>query len=223
MWKGYEIPVRIDRPDRESDVIVILGHGLHTDMNDSVLDYLSKSLVREGLVIVRFNYPFASRKRKRLPFVNKWVSLFEDVIDYVSQQPYIAENYCLFTGGKSFSALVSARIKGNKEYGKIFLGTPMQFKKYLLTIPVNLKPFIEQPLPMMFIQGGEDKLAPRQNVEMLMGKLNPRGHLLMIPNANHGLVPVHEEKRSTDEINREISDIILWFVSEILRKKFTVE
>jgi|GEM_PF-1321158 len=217
-WKRYEIPVCIDRPDRESDVIVVLGHGLYTDMNDSVLNYLSKSLVREGLVIVRFNYPFASGKRKGLPFANKWVPLFKKVIDFASQQSYIPEKHYIFAGGKSFSALVSVRLNVEKEYGKIFLGTPLQLKKCLLTIPVDIKPFLDQPLPMMFIQGGEDNSAPRQKIEMLMGKLNPRGHLLMIPGLNHGLVPTQEEKRSPDDINGEISDIILWFISETLRK-----
>lgn len=218
-WKGYDIPVRIDRPDRESDVILLLGHGLYTDMDDSVLEYLSQSLSREGLIIVRFNYPFSSRKRKGLPSLKKSVSLFKTVTDFVRQQTYIPENHVIFTGGKSFSALVSVRLNVEKEYGKIFLGTPLQLKKCLLTIPVDIKPFLDQPLPMMFIQGSEDDTAPRQKTEMLMGKLNPRGHLLMIPGVNHGLVPGKNAKRSSDEINREISDIILWFVSETLRKK----
>ncbi len=222
-WRGHEIPVRIDRPDRESDVLVILGHGLNTDMNDTVLEYLSRSLSREGLIIARFNYPFAERKWKGIPSVKSSVLLMKAVIDFMRKQAYIPDKNVIFTGGKSFSTLVSARFTAEKEYGKIFLGVPVQIKKFGLTIPVDLKPVLNQPLPMMFIQGSEDDTAPKQKIEMLMGKLNPRGYLLMIPEVNHGLVPVNIDKRSPEAINREIADIILWFVSETLRQKIKEE
>jgi predicted alpha/beta-hydrolase family hydrolase len=219
-YKGDEIPIRIDRPERESDVIVVLGHGYYNDMDDPLLQFLASSLPAERLVVVRFNYPFAGKRWKGLPNPKKWVPLYQEVINHVQQASFIPENACFFTGGKSLSSLVSARMPEESDTGKIFLGAPLEFRKGFIHWPVNPEPFIRQTVPMIFIQGGDDPFSPRQKLELLMGRLNPRGHFLLIPGADHSLKIRDEKERTQKEVFQEISDIILWFVSESLRKRF---
>lgn len=214
-----EIPIRIDRPDRKSDVVVMLGHGYYTDMEDDLLHYLAASLPAEGLVVVRFNYPFAGKRWKGIPNPKKWISLYSQIIRRIKQESFIPENAFLFTGGKSLSALVSARLHEGIDMGKIFLGAPLEFRKGFIRRLVNPEPFLNQSVPMLFVQGGEDPYSPRRKMELLMGKLNPVGHLLLIPGADHSLKIREENERTQKEVNQEISDIILWFVSECLRKE----
>jgi len=213
-----KIQVRIDRPDRESDVVLVLGHGYYNDMEDDLLQYLADTLPTEGLLVARFNYPFASKRWKGLPKAGKWVPLYRKVLERIREEPYIPENSFYFTGGKSLSALVSAFLPDHQDSGKIFIGAPLEFRKGFISWPVNPEPFLNQSVPMLFIQGGEDPFAPRRKLELLMGKLNPRGHLLMIPGADHSLKIQKQQDRSQKEVYQEISDIILWFVSECLRK-----
>jgi hypothetical protein len=72
---------------------------------------------------------------------------------------------------------------------------------------------------MMFVSGTEDKYADRGLLELLMGALNPHAHLMMIPNTGHSLELLNEEKRSQDDLNKEIADILLWFMSDVIEKK----
>ncbi|MGC9513675.1 MAG: alpha/beta family hydrolase [Fidelibacterota bacterium] len=214
-----EILIRIDRPERESDVVLVLGHGYYHDMEDNLLQYLAQKLPEEGLLVARFNYPFAHKRWKGLPHASKWVPFYQKVLERIQTESFIPENSYYFTGGKSLSALVSASLPDHQDTGKIFLGTPLEFRKGFLRWPVSPEPFLKQSVPMLFVQGSEDPYAPRRKVELLMGKLNPRGHLLLIPGADHSLNIQNQQNRSQKEVYQEISDIILWFVSESLRKK----
>jgi predicted alpha/beta-hydrolase family hydrolase len=214
-----EIVIRIDRPNRESDVVLVLGHGYYNDMEDDLLQYLAQKLPEEGLLVVRFNYPFAHKRWKGFPHASKWVPLYRKVLERIQAEPFIPENAYYFTGGKSISSLVSASLPDHLDTGKIFLGAPLEFRKGFLRWPVNPEPFLNQSVPMLFVQGREDIYAPPRKVELLMGKLNPRGHLLLIPGADHSLKIQNQQNRSQKEVYQEISDIILWFVSESLSKK----
>ena len=72
---------------------------------------------------------------------------------------------------------------------------------------------------MMFISGTEDKFADRGILELLMGALNPYAHLMMIPNTGHSLELLHEETRTQEELHKEIADILLWFMSDVIEKR----
>lgn len=223
-WRNKKFPLVIDHPDHDSDVVLILGHGLNNDMNDELLHYLANTLVREGLTVVRFNYPFATKRWKvYLPNPQKWLLLYQIVLDHVKNLSFIPKNAYFFTGGKSLSALVSALLFEEQEVGKIFLGAPLEIRKLFFPLAIDTTIFDNSKVPMLFIQGGKDPFAPRKKLELLMGKLNPLGHLLLIPEGDHSLRIASKTDRMQTELYQEVSDIILWFISECLQKKIKKE
>ena len=103
--------------------------------------------------------------------------------------------------------------------GYVFLTYPLHLPG--IKIPFSRKALIELKKPMMFISGSEDKLADRGLLELLMGALNPYAHLMLIPEVGHSLELPSEEKRTQDDLFKEIADILLWFMSDVIEKKVT--
>ena len=72
---------------------------------------------------------------------------------------------------------------------------------------------------MLFIQGDRDPRAESEKIQNLVKELNPLAYLLMVPQADHGLKLINEEKRSQTDVDKEITEIIPWFMDEVLTKQ----
>ena len=88
-----------------------------------------------------------------------------------------------------------------------------------IAVPSPMMRSIHHGTAMMFISGAEDKFADRGLLELLMGALNPYAHLMLIPEAGHSLELPDGTKRSQEDLYKEIADILLWFMSDVIEKK----
>ncbi len=213
-YKMGEMLIDYCLPDNPSDVTLVLGHGKSNDMNLPLFDYLAKVLPKENVNFVRFNYPF-TEKLSRIISKRKCKIAYNEVLEDIKVE--LPNTKFLFVGGKSLSAVISSQLIIQDVSGYVFLTYPLHFP--VIKIPFTRKALATLKKPMMFIGGAEDKYADRGLLELLMGALDPYAHLMMIPNTGHSLELLNEEKRTQEELDKEISDILLWFMSDVIEKK----
>ncbi len=213
-YKKSELLIDYNLPDKPSDVTLVLGHGKFNDMYLDLFNYLKDLLPKENVNFVRFNYPFtehATRVISRKKCKIAYQAVLEDV------QSELPNTKFLFIGGKSLSAIIASQLENIEVAGYAFLTYPLHLPT--IRIPFTRKSLFKLKKPMMFISGTEDKFADRGILELLMGALNPYAHLMMIPNTGHSLELLHEEKRTQEELQKEIADILLWFMSDVIEKR----
>ncbi|MBW1992808.1 MAG: hypothetical protein JRI59_12095 [Deltaproteobacteria bacterium] len=107
------------------DAVLILGHGANNDLNHPVLAGVNERLVREGVVTVRFNFPYAEEGRKRPDPDRVLEDAMALVLEYVAQQRDF-QGMEIFLGGKSLGARIAAQLtaQGAGVSGLVFLGYP---------------------------------------------------------------------------------------------------
>ncbi len=213
-FKKSEFLIEYNLPEKVSDVTLILGHGRYNNMNIPLYDYLAGILPSENVNFVRYNFPFVDNPKNKVNKSNYKVC-YEAIMDDVHHE--LPDTKFLFVGGKSFGALMSSKYNNKDAAGFVFLTYPMHFP--FMKIPISRKALFEIKRPMMFVSGSEDKYADRGQLELLMGALNPYAHLMLVPGADHSLELLNKGKRSQDDLHKEIAEILLWFMSDVIEKK----
>ena len=213
-FKKAEMLIDYNLPDVPSDVTLILGPGKYNDMYLPLYNYLADLLPKENVNFVRFNSPFIESQNRR-SYKKKCIKTYDVLLEDIKAELPNTKFY--FMGGKSLSAQIVSRMNPESATAYIFLTYPLHLP--FLRIPFSRKHLFNIKKPMMFVSGTEDKYADRGLLELLMGALNPHAHLMMIPNTGHSLELLNEEKRSQDDLNKEIGDILLWFMSDVIEKK----
>ena len=213
-YKKAEMLVEYCIPETPSDVTLVLGHGKYNDMNLALFDHLAKNLPKEKVNLVRFNYPFTEQLS---PIISKKKCkiAYEQVLEDVKQE--LSNTKFLFVGGKSLSSHIASEMNAQNATGYVFFTYPLHLPG--IKIPFSRKALVALKKPMMFFSGSEDKFADRGLLELLMGALNPYAHLMMIPEVGHSLELPNENKRSQEDLFKEITDILLWFMSDVIEKK----
>lgn len=210
-YKRAETLINYAIPDNPSDVTLVLGHGRYNDMDQPLLKYLSGAFPKEKVNLVRFNYPFVENPHT-LVTPERCKIVYQAVIDDITTE--LPMTKYLFLGGKSLSAYTSAGLRSDKALGYVFLSWPLHLRG--LRIPLSRKNLFRLKKPMLFVNGSEDPYCDRGKLELLVGALNPFARLMLIPETGHSLELQSEGKRTQEEINLEIAEIILWFMSDVI-------
>jgi predicted alpha/beta-hydrolase family hydrolase len=200
---------------KKSNVTLIIGSGYYNSMNERLLNFLSDHLVKENVNVIKFDYPFVNKKFKMFWGINHFKSIYKKVFEFIQDKKEFSNDY-FFVGGKSLSSIVSTKIVSDKIKGYLFLGFPQ--KVTFLKIPLSNRSLFTLKKPMFFIQGTNDKYMNNKKMELLVGALNPYARLMLIPEADHSLKLLSDTKRSQKDVDREIADIILWFLSDVVNK-----
>ena len=201
---------------RKSNVTLLIGPKCHSCMNGRLLNYLSNYLVKENVNVVRFDYPFVNKKIRRTLGINSFETIYRKVFHFIEQRDEFRNNY-FFVAGESSSAIIASKIISHKIRGYIFLGYP-QKAPFFLKIPLPNKLLFELKKPMFFIQGTNDEYSDNEKIELLVGALKPYARLMLIPEADHSLELLSTNKRSQENVDKEIADVILWFLSDVTNK-----
>ncbi|MDD3715666.1 MAG: hypothetical protein PHT46_01025 [Candidatus Marinimicrobia bacterium] len=213
-FRKAESLITYNLPDVPSEVTLVLGHGRFNDMEQPVLKALSEHLPKENVNLVRFNFPFVDNPRIGLSKC-RCRTVYEMVLEDVkSELP--ASKFC-FIGGKSLSAAIAAQIAPGFVNGYVFLTWPLHTPR--IRIPFSRKALFALKKEMLFISGTEDPFCDRGKLELMVGALNPYARLMLIPETDHSLELLRETKRSQEEIYREIGEILVWFMNDVIEKQ----
>jgi len=150
--------------------VMTLAHGAGAGMNHSFMISLARSLAGEGIVTLRFNFPFAEYKKGRPDPPAVAHKAVESAIQKANQ---LFPKLPVFAAGKSFGGRMSSQYLAlhpdSSVRGIIFYGFPLHPSgKPSIERAEHLK---EIKIPMLFLQGSNDALAAWDLIESVCASL----------------------------------------------------
>ncbi|MDI6853838.1 MAG: dienelactone hydrolase family protein [Deltaproteobacteria bacterium] len=193
------------------DAVLILGHGANNTLDHPVIAGVSGRLVREGVVTVRFNFPYAEEGRKRPDPDNVLENVLALVMEHVAGHEDF-RGLQIFAGGKSMGARIAAQLvaKGTGASGLVFLGYPLHPPGKPETL--RDKPLYDLPCPALFIEGSRDPFCRFDRLGEVLANMQVRTDVHVLPGLGHSF----EAGRGTvtsetlDEVSRVI---VAWMES----------
>ncbi len=194
------------------DAVLILGHGANNNMDHPLLVGLHRRLAKEGLVMVRFNFPYAEEGKKRPdpdPFLE---GAFRLVVEYVADLEEF-KGLELFLGGKSMGARLAAQIVAQDvgASGLVFLGYPLHPPGK----PEQLRDraLLALPCPPLFVQGGRDPFCRLDLLGQVLGQMPVRADLHVLPGLGHSFEG--EGGTLAEDTLEEIARVILAWMDSL--------
>ena len=162
--------------------ILVLAHGANSNMDHPLIAGLHEKLARQGLVTVRFNFPYAEEGRKRPDPDAALEGAYRLVLEYVAELKEF-QGLALYLGGKSMGARLAAQLVAQEvgASGLVFLGYPLHPPGR----PEQLRdrPLYLLPCPTLFIEGARDPFCRLDLLAEVLGRLPLRSDLHVIPRA----------------------------------------
>lgn len=192
--------------------IMVLAHGAGAGMEHTFMKSLADALVRRSVSVFRFNFPYMEKGRKAPGSQKEAVRAIADAVAHASG---LNGSLPLYIGGKSYGGRMASHLMAGSERPQsvdiralVYVGFPLHAPGKPGTGRADH--LQEVSCPMLFLQGGRDKLATPELIEEVTGSL-PAATLKMYPEGDHSF---HVLKRSgtTDEelLERLATDTVTW-------------
>jgi predicted alpha/beta-hydrolase family hydrolase len=194
------------------DAILILGHGANNTMDYSLIAGVHERLAREGLVMVRFNFPYAEEGKKHPDPDPVLEGAFRLVVEYITESEEF-KGLELFLGGKSMGARLAAQIVAQDvgASGLVFLGYPLHPPGK----PEQLRdrPLYALPCPALFIQGGRDPFCHLDLLGKVLSQIPVRSDLHVLPGRGHSYEV--GARALPEEVLEEVVRVILGWMDSL--------
>ena len=188
-----------------ADCLLVLGHGAGAGMEHPFMETLALRLGDRQIATFRYQFPFMEQRRGRPDYQP---ILLKTVRSAVSAASAVSDGLPLFAGGKSMggrmTSLAAAKEPLTTLRGIVFFGFPLHPPK---------KPGVERAehlrevgVPLLFLQGTRDKLAPLDLLEAVQQELLKTATLHVVDGADHGFHVLKRSGRTDDEIQDELAD-----------------
>ena len=188
----------------------VLAHGAGAGMEHAFMRAAADGLAARRIATLRYQFPYMElgSKRPDSPRV-----AHAAVRAAVARAAELFGSLRLFAGGKSFGGRMSSQAQALAPLpgvaGLVFLGFPLH--------PAGV-PAIERAahlrsvqVPMLFIQGTQDKLAELGRIRAVVEALGDCGSLMEIAQADHSFHVPRRSGRSDDEAMEEVLDgMAIW-------------
>lgn len=193
----------LERP-RDAHALLVLAHGAGADMRHPFLASLASALARHGVATFRFQFPYTQRGR-RAP--DRPPALVAAVRAAVHEAARVAPELPLFAGGKSLggrmtsSAAAAAPLPDVQ--GLVFLGFPLHAPGRPGTARADH--LSDVAVPLLFVQGTRDRLAPLDELRPVVDALGPRAELHVVDGGDHSFRVPKRSGRSESEVHDAIA------------------
>src|SRR5262245_26947455 len=196
----------------------VLAHGAGAGMLHPFMDVAARELGERGIATLRYQFPYMEQRARR-PDPPKLAQA--TVRAAVAEAARLAPALPLVAGGKSFGGRMTSQAQAASPLpgvrGLAFLGFPLhpagrpsdERAEHLFAVEV----------PMLFLQGGRDKLSDLGLLQRLVARLGERASLRLIPDADHSFrVPARTGRKHAD-VTRDMMDALAaWILSVISRR-----
>jgi predicted alpha/beta-hydrolase family hydrolase len=192
--------------------ILVLAHGANNNMDSPLIAGLHETLARQGLVTVRFNFPYAEEGRKRPDPDETLEGVYRLVLEYVAELEEF-KGLELYLGGKSMGARLAAQLVAREvgASGLVFLGYPLHPPGK----PEKLRdqPLYQLPCPTLFIEGARDPFCRLDLLGEVLGRMPVRSDVHVIPKGGHSYE--HNGGALAPELLAEITRVILGWMDSL--------
>ena len=201
-----------DTYDPARDSGVVLAHGAGNDMHSPFLGTVHNGLARNGMLAVRFNFPYTEQGRRAPDRAPVLEATWRAVVQAVRDDPKLAPRQ-LFLGGKSMGGRMASHVAASGEAcsGLVFLGYPLHPPGR--TDKLRAEHLARIPVPMLFIEGTRD---PFCELDLLQRVLKPLGvpvEVHVIEGGDHSFRVPKSLQRPEREVLNEVVDVVAVWVT----------
>lgn len=193
-----KVSALLNRAEKPAGLLV-LSHGAGAGMTHPFMEALSQKLTTLGISVFRFNFPYMEKGRKAPGSQKQAVATLAEALKKAAG---IEPGLPVFLGGKSYGGRMASHLMAEEAHkelpevkGLVFFGFPLHAPgKQGKQRAAHLS---DVRCPMLFLQGGRDKLAEPSLITEVADSL-PGARLHMYEHGDHSF---HVLKRSgmTDE------------------------
>jgi predicted alpha/beta-hydrolase family hydrolase len=191
--------------------ILIVGHGAGAGMDHPFIVGFCDALADEGVVAVRFNFPYMEAGRRSPDQAPNAIGAFRAVFDASTER---GGGRPVLGGGKSYGGRIAsmAAAEGMPAAALVFLGYPLH--------PPGKPERIRDEhlyglsIPMLFLHGAKDPFADPVRLAAVVEKLGGRATLVDFEGAGHSF----ERSRKDDagEVGASLAPIVAGFIHDRL-------
>ena len=198
-----------------SRVAVAIAHSSAGNMDDPVITDIHRRLTEQKFLSLRFNFPFGEAgKRSGTDSAEVMDRTFRAALSVLGRDATQAPAH-LILGGKGTGAAVAARLATARLRiaGLFFLGFPLHPAGKPSSERADHLAHVE--LPMLFLQGSRDKLAPLELLRPVCEKLGERANLHIVEAGDHSFHVLKRSGRTDDEALDELAEAIRGFADSL--------
>jgi uncharacterized protein len=191
----------------------VFSHGAVAGMNHPFMDNVARALFDRRLATLRYQFPSmeAGAKRPDPPAVAQ--ATVRAAVDAAGQR---CPDMMLIAGGKSFGGRMTSAAQAASALpnvgGLVFFGFPLHASGKPST--ERAAHLFEISIPMLFLQGGKDKLAELSLIRTVTEKLDSRATLHVIDEADHSFHVPKRSGRTDKDVIDETADVVADWLTE---------
>ncbi|SHO54717.1 alpha/beta fold hydrolase [Vibrio quintilis] len=191
--------------------VFIFAHGAGAGMMHPFMETMTRHLVRHGIRVVRFNFPYMIRQQqeeKKFPpdRAPKLLEAFEQMIEAHGQQGVVI-------GGKSMGGRMASLLADHPSVkGVACLGFPFHPPGK----PEKMKGehLADCPVPCLILQGERDTFGKREEVEQM--NFSQQVRLEFIPDGDHSFKPRKRSGYTEEENLANAAELLGRFIREVM-------
>jgi len=195
--------------------VLALAHGAGAGMRHIFMEQLAGELAEAGVATLRYQFPYMEQRRKA---PDKPAVLTATVQAAARSAAEAVPSLPLFAGGKSMGGRMTSQAAAAgllpEIRGIVFYGFPLHPPKQPGTKRADHLAQVE--VPMLFLQGTRDPLAPLESIRAVCKKLARRATLLVIEGADHSFHVPKSTGKSDAEILRHLAQSTAAWMQKLL-------
>lgn len=207
------------QPD-DARAMLALAHGAGAGIDHPFMSGLAQRLAAHRVATLRYHFPYMearAREGGRRP-PDRAPVLVATVRAAVAEARRLAGAIPLVAGGKSMGGRMTSQAQAEASLegvaGLVFFGFPLHPAGRPSTERADH--LSEVGLPMLFLQGTRDGLAPLATLGPIVEKLGARASLHVVEGADHGFHVLVRSGRTDEEVIDELARTVARWLDGIL-------
>ena len=188
----------------------VFAHGAGAGMTHSSMETVAAGLGGRGVATLRYQFPYMEAGSKR---PDKPAIAHATVRAAVAEAARCCPGLRLIAGGRSFGGRMTSQAQAMAPLagvrGLAFFGFPL----HPADKPSNerAKHLSEIRIPMLFLQGTQDKLAELKLLEPMVAHLGPSATLHLVQHADHSFhVPARSGRNDREVMDEILDEFVNW-------------
>ena len=192
----------------------VFAHGAGAGMTHAAMEATAQGLAERGVATLRYQFPYMEKGSKR---PDPPAVAHAAVRAAVAEAGRCCPSLRLIAGGRSFGGRMTSQAQAAAPLAGVdalaFFGFPL----HPAGKPSDdrAKHLAEIKIPMLFMQGTNDKLAELALLEPVIKRLAPRATLHLVRDADHSFHVPKRSGRSDREVLSEILDAFAGWIGAI--------
>jgi uncharacterized protein len=192
----------------------VFAHGAGAGMTHTFMEAVAAGLAERGIATLRYQFPYMEKGSKR---PDPPAVAHAAVRGAVAEAARACPGVPLIAGGKSFGGRMTSQAQANAPLagvtGLAFFGFPLHAAGKPSSDRADHLAGVQ--IPMLFLQGTNDKLAELSLLKPLEKRLGPLATLHLVEAADHSFHVPARSGRNDREVKGEVLDVFAAWIDEI--------